>query len=78
MVTCAPPMAVTLGMRDILAARRIRLYCQGGAWQRTVLRIALLGDEDVDYPVTLLQDHPDYNIIATEETGQPPVPGVAA
>ena len=36
-----PPMAVTLGMRDILAARRLRLYCQGGAWQRTVLRIAL-------------------------------------
>ena len=42
-----PPMAVTLGMRDILAARRLRLYCQGGAWQRTVLRIALLGKMDV-------------------------------
>ena len=35
-----PPMAVTLGMADILAAKRIRLYCQGGVWQRTVLRIA--------------------------------------
>ncbi len=72
-----PPMAVTLGMRDILAARRIRLYCQGGAWQRTVLRIALMGDEDVDYPVTLLQGHPDYTIIATEETAQPPIPDMA-
>jgi glucosamine-6-phosphate deaminase len=73
-----PPMAVTLGMRDILAARRIRLYCQGGAWQRTVLRMALMGDEDVDYPVTLLQGHPDYAIITTEETAQPPIPCVAA
>jgi glucosamine-6-phosphate deaminase len=73
-----PPMAVTLGMRDILAARRIRLYCQGGRWQQTVLRIALLGDEDVDYPVTLLQGHPDYVIITTEETAQPPVCGIAA
>jgi glucosamine-6-phosphate deaminase len=73
-----PPMAVTLGMRDILAARRIRLYCQGGDWQRTVLRVALMGDEDVDYPVTLLQGHPDYAIITTEETAQPPIPGVAA
>ena len=73
-----PPMAVTLGMRDILAARRIRLYCQGGAWQRTVLRIALMGNEDVDYPVTLLQDHPDYAIIATQDTVLPPSPGVAA
>ncbi len=73
-----PPMAVTLGMRDILAARRIRLYCQGGVWQRTVLRIALLGEEDVDYPVTLLQGHPDYAIVTTQDTVQAPIPGVAA
>ena len=73
-----PPMAVTLGMADILAARRLRLYCQGGAWQRTVLRLALLGDEDVDYPVTLAQGHPDYCIITTRDTAQPPVPGIAA
>jgi glucosamine-6-phosphate deaminase len=73
-----PPMAVTLGLADILAARRLRLYCQGGAWQRTVLRIALLGDEDVDYPVTLAQGHADYAIITTRDTAQPPRPGIAA
>jgi len=73
-----PPMAVTLGMRDILASRRIRLYCQGGPWQRAVLRRALMGDEDVDYPVTLLQDHPGYAIITTADTAQPPSPGMAA
>ena len=73
-----PPMAVTLGLADILAARRLRLYCQGGAWQRTVLRIALLGDEDVDYPVTLAQGHPDYAIITTEDTARPPAMGIAA
>lgn len=73
-----PPMAVTLGMADILAARRLRLYCQGGAWQRTVLRIAVLGDEDVDYPVTLAQGHPDYAIFTTHDTAEPPVPGIAA
>jgi glucosamine-6-phosphate deaminase len=73
-----PPMAVTLGMADLLAARRLRFYCQGGAWQRTVLRLALLGDEDVDYPVTLAQGHPDYAIITTRDTAQPPVPSIAA
>ena len=73
-----PPMAVTLGMRDILAARRIRLYCQGGTWQRTILRIALLGEEDVDYPATLLQSHPDYVIITDQETAQAPIPSIAA
>jgi len=73
-----PPMAVTLGMRDIFSARRIRLYCQGGTWQRTVLRIALMGDEDVDYPVTLLQEHPDYGIITDCNTATPPIPETAA
>jgi glucosamine-6-phosphate deaminase len=73
-----PPMAVTLGMGDILRARRLRLYCQGGEWQRTVLRIALLGEEDVDYPVTLAQGHPDYVIITDTNTVQPPLPAMAA
>jgi glucosamine-6-phosphate deaminase len=73
-----PPMAVTLGMRDILASRRLRLYAQGGLWQRTILRIALLGEEDVNYPVTLAQDHPDYAIITDANTAQPPQSAVAA
>lgn len=73
-----PPMAVTLGMRDILASRRLRLYCQGGSWQRTVLRVALLGEEDVDYPVTLAQGHPDFAIVTDENTAQAPVPSIAA
>lgn len=77
-LTALPPMAVTLGMRDILAARRLRLYCQGGPWQRTILRIALLGDEDVDYPVTLAQNHPDYVIITDENTAHASVSSIAA
>lgn len=79
-----PPMAVTLGMADILAAKRIRLYCQGGTWQRTVLRIALFGSpdttdgEDVNYPVTLLRSHRDLAIVTTIDTAQPPIPQMAA
>lgn len=79
-----PPMAVTLGMADILGARRIRLYCQGGVWQRTVLRLALFGSpdypngEDVNYPVTLLRDHADLAVVTTQETAEPPIPKMAA
>ena len=73
-----PPLAVTLGMKDILAARRIRLYCQGGVWQRTALRMALFGAEDVAYPVTLLREHPDFAIITDENTAQPAVSTMAA
>jgi glucosamine-6-phosphate deaminase len=71
-------MAVTLGMKDIVNARRIRLYCQGGAWQRTVLRIALLGEESVEYPVTLLQNHPDFAIFTDEDTATAPIPKAQA
>ncbi len=71
-----PPMAVTLGMGDIWRSRRIRLYCQGGEWQRTILRRTVAGDEDVDYPVTLLQRHADYTIITDRNTAEAPVPGI--
>jgi len=71
-----PQMGVTLGMRDILSARRVRMYCPGGEWQRHILRIACLGEPDVDYPVTLLQDHPDYLLVADLATAEPPVPSL--
>ena len=63
-----PPMAVTVGMRDILAARRIRLYADGGPWQRSILRRALFGPPSADWPVTLLRGHPDYALAADAET----------
>lgn len=77
-----PPMAVTLGMAEIYGARRVRLYCQRGTWQRAILRIALFGSpdtgspdtggEDVRYPVTLLRDHADIQFVADWATLQPP------
>ena len=79
-----PPMAVTLGMAAILGARRIRLYCQGGTWQRAILRIARFGSprperyggEDVRYPVTLLRSHPDFAVISETQTARPPLPAL--
>ena len=71
-----PAMGVTIGMRDILAARRIRLYCPGGAWQRAVLRTVLLGEEDVTYPATLLKGHADVAIFADSDTAQPALPAL--
>jgi len=71
-----PSMGVTLGMKDILSAKRIRLYCPGGAWQRYIVRVACFGVEDIDYPVTLLQDHKDCQLIVDKETGAPPFTGL--
>jgi glucosamine-6-phosphate deaminase len=65
------PMAVTLGMRDILASRKIRLYCAAGERHRAIFRIAVAGDVSTDFPVTLVQDHADAEIAINDAAAQP-------
>jgi glucosamine-6-phosphate deaminase len=66
-----PPMAVTLGMRDILGARSIRLYCAAGERHRAVFRISVAGEVTADYPSTLVQGHPDALVITDAGTAAP-------
>jgi glucosamine-6-phosphate deaminase len=68
-----PPMSVTLGMREILAAKRIRLFSDTGSWKQTALRIALFSQPDPEYPMTLLQSHPDVLLTATVDTADHPI-----
>lgn len=68
-----PPMGVTLGMADILAARRVRIYCPGGMWQRHAVRMTLLAEPGVEYPASLLQTHPDCSLYLDVETARPAV-----
>lgn len=69
----APPMSVTLGMRQILAARSIRLFSDTGAWKQTALRVGLFSPPDAEYPMTLLQDHPEVLLTATRKTADHPI-----
>jgi glucosamine-6-phosphate deaminase len=69
-----PRMAFTLGMRQILDARRIVLYCRNGSpydWANTVLRLALLGEPGDDYPVTHIRGK-DYTIVTDRDTAASP------
>ena len=66
-----PRYAYTLGMREILNSRKIRLYCRNGTtfnWANTILRIALFGAPGDDYPVTHIRNHPNYVIITDKDT----------
>ncbi|MEJ7682362.1 MAG: hypothetical protein WKG06_31830 [Segetibacter sp.] len=36
-----PPMSVTLGLKECLSAKKVRLYSDTGAWKQTALRVAL-------------------------------------
>jgi glucosamine-6-phosphate deaminase len=68
-----PPMSVTLGLRECFSARKIRVYSDTGAWKQTALRVALFSDPVPEYPITLLQTHPDAMIAATLETARHPI-----
>ena len=71
-----PPQAVTLGMNDILAARKIRLYCAAGERHRAIFRIAVAGEVSTDFPVTLVQGHPDATLYTDAATAEPIATGL--
>jgi glucosamine-6-phosphate deaminase len=68
-----PPMSVTLGIKECLSAKKVRLFSDTGAWKQTALRVALFGPVTAEYPITLLQEHPDAILTATVATAQHPI-----
>jgi glucosamine-6-phosphate deaminase len=69
-----PPMAITLGMQDLLSARRIRLYSETGSWKQTVIRILLFGQVSPEIPATYVQEHPDCVVtVDTATAACPPI-----
>jgi glucosamine-6-phosphate deaminase len=77
-VFAVPPMAITLGMGELLSARRVRLYLDTGSWKRTILRILLFSEPTVDYPATLVHDHPDVHVTADRDSAECPPPDALA
>ncbi|NQT11971.1 MAG: hypothetical protein HQ582_04425 [Planctomycetes bacterium] len=61
-----PDFAVTVGMREILGARRIHVFLDW-RWQRFVLRRSLLGPVSRTFPASLLEPHKDVRFTITEE-----------
>lgn len=63
-----PPMAVTIGMKSILSARRAVYMITTGSWKNTVIRIMLLGREvTLEYPVTFMVKHIPEQILCCDE-----------
>lgn len=68
-----PPMSVTLGVKECLSAKTVRLFSDTGSWKQTALRVALFGPLTPEYPMTLLQEHPDALLTATIATASHPI-----
>lgn len=68
-----PPMSVTLGLKQCMSAKKVRVFSDTGSWKQTALRVALFSPETAEYPMTLLQSHQDALITATFETARHPI-----
>ena len=68
-----PPMSITLGVKECLSAKKVRVFSDTGDWKQTALRVALFSEETAEYPLTLLQNHADAIITATYDTARHPI-----
>ena len=70
-----PRKALTIGMRQIMNSKRIRLISLNVSpldWATTILRISLFGKIGDDFPVTYIRTHKDWKIISDHETAKCP------
>lgn len=70
-ITVIPRRAVTVGMKEILAARRLRFYCNR-PWQSAVIRRALHGPLTPACPASYFRTHPDAEVTVAEYVAAPP------
>lgn len=66
-----PKRCVTIGMKQILGARKIRLGVFRD-WHRAVVRRAGYGEPTAAFPVTLAQGHPDVQILVNDVAAKQP------
>jgi len=70
-IEVVPTRCVTVGMREILASRKLRFYCNR-PWQSAVVRRVLHGPVTPACPASLLRVHPDAALTVAEYVAQPP------
>jgi len=70
-ISIIPRRAVTVGMKECLGARRLRLYCNR-PWQSAVARRALHGPITAACPASLMRLHPDAVLTVADYVAQPP------
>ena len=68
-----PEFAVTVGMKEILESRKIRIY-MNRTWQSAIVRKILHGPVTPSVPASLLQGHPDVRFTIAEYVTEMPEP----
>lgn len=70
-----PSKCITVGLREILSAKAIKLYCFQ-RWQAGPVRQMLHGPQTTSFPASLLQRHPDVTVTITRRVTMVPTPSV--
>lgn len=64
-----PSYCVTIGLKEILNSKKVRLYCFRD-WHKSVVRRASFGERSIYFPASLLQTHKDARIGISEEVSK--------
>ena len=67
-----PELAITVGMKEILASRKVRIF-MNRTWQCAIVRKLLHGPVTAAVPASLLQDHRDARVVAADIVTEPPI-----
>ena len=70
-IDAMPKKCITIGMSEILSAKKIRLGVFRD-WHRAVVRQAAYGEVGAHFPTTLCQNHPDTIIYINSNAAQQP------
>jgi glucosamine-6-phosphate deaminase len=68
-----PELAVTVGMKEILESRKVRIYLNR-LWQSAIVRKILYGPVTLAVPGSLLQNHPEVRFVLTDYVAELPEP----
>lgn len=73
-VQIVPPMAVTIGFKAMLSAKKAVFMVTTGSWKQTAIRVLMFSEPTVEYPATLLPKYvPEVLVLTDVETAQPPL-----
>ena len=67
-----PPMAITIGMKEMLAAKEIHIYLLR-KWHSGIMRRCFFGEISPKVPSTFLQEHPNKKVFMPEYVAEKPV-----
>ena len=73
-VQIVPPLAVTIGFKSMLSAKKAVFMVTTGSWKQTSVRVLMFSEPTVEYPATLFPKYvPKVIVLADTNTTQPPL-----